>query len=385
MYLYMSFLLYTNSKYSSHIFSNIACLMLLLTSLSAIIPTFKEVKNSYSHQHIIEKIDVTENQCLNICAKDEFCMGYSHDNVVCTRYFYLPQFSMESSSFSLFIKDSPFPGSFFDHQIFMRRACTNNCDGYICDYEIGDKWYPCNNSIAMTTNLTLKFENHPLLIAPFQYWKNISDNTSLFECLLNCDKYPSCNAVQYIFNDTTCAMLDVWPGELLESDINHLRSKNLDGELFLKTDYHSLGFRLSNTIPILSDSSLNITLNECLNFCKTEKQCQSVYYDTRCYLYYEDIHLLDSQKEGLHFIKMEAAVVATTTTKFANKTTIKTTKSPSGILYLFRRFNQYRCSSFFDYFDNSICRIHNCHHIFLLFYSALECSKRNGYCFKESS
>eukprot|EP00835_Amoeboradix_gromovi_P005938 NODE_619_length_5923_cov_0.480769.p2 type:complete len:303 gc:universal NODE_619_length_5923_cov_0.480769:757-1665(+) len=284
--------------------------------LSVIASAFTEIKNSISALHVIDRIPDTTLNCKSKCETDTFCQGFSFASGICTTYFYLPQFTREhDKTNSIFIKNEQYRGVFSNGYLVMRRTSFENCSENICTVNATDKLVKSNRSSRIKTDLDLKFENLPLVSTAAQYWKNVTNNSTIHDCLSKCDTYGSCLAVQYTFNSTSCAMLDVWPGEFVEIDSSEVLADSMDTEFFLKIDYKDFGFQISNGVPILNDTSIrNLTINDCTDTCAGKPACSGIYYaNNNCHLLSKGYSINGSAVSiGLHLIKdnqPEAAIV----------------------------------------------------------------------------
>ena len=313
---------------------------------------FVEFKHKTSIEHVIYTTTASLYQCERICLKDTFCQGYSQSNLTCTTFFYLPDFSrVYSESQSLFVKDEPFKGAFSDGYLIMRRTSPKECDKPICEVTEKQELVSSEKSSKIKTTLGLRFEDYPLVSSPSQYWKNVTDNTTLYDCLSQCDVYPTCMAIQYIFNSTTCGMMSVWPGELFEINGQEvISSHDLDVELFLKIDYKEHGFKVNKTVPKLNRRNIDLSIKDCMAKCAEDPICTSIYYDKSCYLIEADgfggTDLETTALEGVHLekrernemalledqvlynsvISSEENILSTTSTKGGNKT-VKTSRT----------------------------------------------------------
>ena len=268
-----------------------------------VIASFIEVPNRISKLHIIETLKISHSQCRIHCEKDSFCQGYTQIEGECTTYFYLPQFVRQASKHSLFLKKSVTGGAFNKGSLIMRRSSFESCNDNICSYDGKQKLVASNRSSKVLTNLTAKFENLPFVSTPSQYWRNVTDNTTILECLSQCDSYTRCLAVQYIFNNTFCAMLDVWPGDFYEIDrLEAITSVNLDAELFLKIDFIELGYSITDKHPPLHKRALDVPVNECMNKCTNIPDCEGFYYNELCNLVFNnETESIPNIMNGIYF------------------------------------------------------------------------------------
>ena len=361
---------------------------------------FIEKKHKQSLMHILDSTPLNFTWCIQKCIKNKHCQGFSFNVSGCKTYYFVPDYALIESKESIYVKDELYNGLFHDDYLVIPNLAPKNCYLPLCDVISSEDLEVSLQSTRIKADFYLKFEEYPLIMAPSQYWKNITANTTIYDCLSQCDSYEGCLAVQYVFNDTMCAMLDVWPGEFIEINKDMVTSTDYHAELFLKIDHHSLGYSIhlnnNQKYTKLKEYTSN-TIIDCLQSCNEISECEYVYYNTICHLLTSgDVEItFNDNFVGNIFVKIDmaqlglSATLNTTKSTRSTRTTAKFTFSrglPDRNFYSFSRSSQFLwVICILDYVDYCINRIYSRHDIFLLLDAALEYKKKIGKFFNSNS